>query len=173
VSDIGNNDEKGGYEMKKSALSLICLITFGCATYPQTRVTSEEGIRFETGTTRRAVMDVISDVTEDEGFTIEKIDESQGVIVCKPRGMLNGILWEKTEGKQWNIQSKAAAYNHEIQFSATVSREGIVELKALVITGGLSKSVDTDASQKLARYYERKIRQKIEQKMRQKMIKAL
>jgi hypothetical protein len=172
VGDIGNNDEKGGHEMKKSALSLICLITFGCATYPQTRVTSE-GIRFETGTTRRAVMDVISDVTEDEGFTIEKIDESQGVIICKPRKMLNGILWEKTEGKQWNIQSKAAAYNHEIRFSATVSREGIVELRAIVITSGLDKSIDTKASEKLARYYERKIKQKIEQKKRQKLIKAL
>ena len=72
--------------------------------------------------------------------------------------MLNGVLTEKTEGKSWSIQTKASTLNHRIQFSAKVSPDGIVKLETLVMATNAAHSLDSDKSEKLARYYEKKIK---------------
>ena len=142
--------------MKKIVLMLICVLFFGCASGQQSQPTSE-GIVFETGKSRKAVMRVIINVIEDDGFSVGSSNEKQGIIVCKPRKMLNGVLAEKTEGSSWGIQSKASTFNHLIQFSANISPDGIVKLKTLVMATGSAHSIDRDKSEKLARYYEKKI----------------
>ena len=142
--------------MKKMVLMLICVFFLGCATSPQQP--AFEPTVFETGKSRQVVMHAIIKVIEDDGFSVDSSNEKQGIIVCKPRTMLVGILREKTEGTSWSIQSKASTGNHLIQFSAIVSQDGIVKLKALVMEAGLKSSVDSDKSEKLAGYYEKKIK---------------
>ena len=143
--------------MKKIVLVLICVFFFGCASGQQPQTTSE-GIVFETGKSRKAVMRSIINVIEDEGFKVASSNEKQGIIVCKPRKMLDGVLTEKTEGKSWSIQTKASTLNHLIQFSANVSPDGVVKLETLVMATGATHSIDSDKSEKLARYYEKKIK---------------
>ena len=143
--------------MKKIVLMLICVFFFGCASGQQPQPTSEPTV-FETGKSRKVVMHAIIKVIEDDGFSVGSSNEKQGIIVCKPRHMLNGVLAEKTEGSSWSIQSKASTRNHLIQFSANVSPDGIVKLEALVMATGSGHSIDSDKSQKLARYYEKKIK---------------
>ncbi len=143
--------------MKKIVLVLICIFFFGCASGQKPQPTSE-GIVFETGKSRKVVMHAIINVIEDDGFSVGSSNEKQGLIVCKPRKMLNGVLMEKTEGSSWRIQSKASTFNRRIQFSANVSPDGIVKLEALVMESGSTHSIDSDKSEKLARYYEKKIK---------------
>lgn len=143
--------------MKRILLVLICVFFFGCASGQQPQPTSE-GIVFETGKSRKVVMHAIINVMEDDGFKVGSSNEKQGIIVCKPRKMLDGILTEKTEGKSWSIQTKASTLNHIIRFSANVSPDGIVKLKTLVMATGSAHSIDSDKSEKLARYYEKKIK---------------
>jgi hypothetical protein len=149
--------KEGHSKMKQIILALICVFLFGCAAGQQPQPTSE-GITFETGKSRKAVMSVIIKVAHDEGFKVGSADEKKGTIVCKPRKMLDGVLTEKTEGKPWSIQSKASTLNHRIQFSANVSPDGVVKLKTLVMATNAAHSIDSDKSQKLARYYEKKIK---------------
>ena len=143
--------------MKRILLVLSSLFFFGCAAGPQPQPASEATV-FETGKSRKVVMHAIIKVIEDDGFTVGSSNEKQGIIVCKPRSMLDGILREKTEGKSWNMQTKASTFNRRIQFSANVSPDGIVKLEVLVMEEGSEHSIDSDQSQKLARYYERKIK---------------
>jgi len=143
--------------MKEIVLALICVFLFGCAAGQQPQPTYE-GITFETGKSRKAVMSAIIKVAHDEGFKVGSADEKKGTIVCKPRKMLDGVLTEKTEGKPWSIQSKASTLNHRIQFSANVSPDGVVKLKTLVMATNAAHSFDSDKSEKLARYYEKKIK---------------
>jgi len=144
--------------MKEIVLALICVFFFGCAADQQPQSTSE-GIVFETGKSRKVVMRAIINVIEDEGFSVGSANENQGIIVCKPRKMLDGVLMEKIEGTSWNVQTKASTFNHRIQFSANVSPDGIVKLETLVMATGASHSIDSDKSEKLARYYEKKIKE--------------
>ena len=103
-------------------------------------------------------MRAIINMIEDEGFSVGSSNEKQGIIVCKPRKMLDGVLTEKTEGKSWSIQTKASTLNHRIQFSANVSPDGTVKLETLVMATNAAHSIDSDKSEKLARYYEKKIK---------------
>ena len=150
--------------MKKIVLMLICVFFFGCATGQQPLPTSE-GIVFETGKSRKVVMHAIINLIEDDGFSVGSSNEKQGIIICKPRKMLNGVLMEKIEGSSWGIQSKASTFNHLIQFSANVSPDGIVKLEALVMATGSAHSIDSDKSEKLARYYEKKIKKVLRQRI--------
>jgi len=143
--------------MKKIVLVLICIFFFGCASGQQQQTTSE-GITFETGKSRKVVMRAIINVIEDEDFKVGSSNEKQGIIVCKPRKMLDGVLTEKTEGKSWSIQTKASTLNHRIQFSAHVSPDGVVKLETLVMATDSAHSIDSDKSEKLARYYEKRIK---------------
>jgi hypothetical protein len=144
-------------KMKEIILVLTFLFLFGCAAGQQPQP-SYEGITFETGKSRKAVMSAIIKVVDDEGFKVSSSSEKQGTIVCKPRKMLNGVLAEKTEGKSWGIQTKASTFNHRIQFSANVSPDGVVKLETPVMATNAANSLDRDKSEKLARYYEKKIR---------------
>ena len=156
---VGKTTAKEGHpKMKEIVLALICVFLFGCAAGQQPQPTSE-GIVFETGKSRKIVMRAIINVIEDEGFSVGSSNEKQGIIVCKPRKMLDGVLTEKTEGKSWSIQTKASTLNRRIQFSANVSPDGIVKLETLVMATGGSHSIDSDKSEKLARYYEKKIKE--------------
>ena len=146
--------------MKEIVLALACVFLFGCATGQQPQVTSE-GTTFETGKSRKVVMHAIINVVEDEGFSVGSTNEKQGIIICEPRKMLDGVLTEKTEGKSWNIQTKASTFNHRIQFSANVSPDGIVKLETLVMATNAAHSIDRDKSEKLARYYEKKIKKNL------------
>ncbi len=143
--------------MKKTVLVLICIFFFSCASGQQQQTTSE-GITFETGKSRKVVMRAIINVIEDEDFKVGSSNEKQGIIVCKPRKMLDGVLTEKTEGKSWSIQTKASTLNHRIQFSAHVSPDGVVKLETLVMATDSAHSIDSDKSEKLARYYEKRIK---------------
>ena len=144
-------------EMKKIILAIACVFLLGCAA-DQNRQPTSEGITFETGKSRKIVMHTIIKVVDDEGYSVGSTNKKQGIIVCKPRKMLDGVLTEKTEGKSWNMQTKASTLNHRIQFSANVSRDGIVKLKTLVMATGAAHSIDNDKSENLARYYENKIK---------------
>lgn len=144
--------------MKEIVLALTCVFLFGCAAGQQTQPTSE-GITFETGKSRKVVMNAIKKVVDNDGFSVGSANEHQGIIVCNPRKMLNGVLTEKIEGTSWNIQSKASTFNHRIQFSANVSPDGIVKLETLVMATNAAHSIDSDKSKKLARYYEKKIKE--------------
>jgi hypothetical protein len=148
---------EGHSKMKKIVLALTCVFLLGCAAGQQPQLTYE-GITFETGKSRKVVMHAIINVVEDEGFSVGSSNEKQGIIVCEPRKMLDGVLTEKTEGKSWNIQTKASTFNHRIQFSANVSPDGIVKLETLVMATNAAHSIDRDKSEKLARYYEKKIK---------------
>jgi len=59
------------------------------------------------------------------------------------------------------MQSKRSTMNYQILLSAHVNERGIVQLKAVVIEPGFAKSVDRQKSEKLAEYYERKIKKKL------------
>jgi hypothetical protein len=153
--------------MRKVFLPFICLFLFGCATDPNYReaVLQEtdrvEGVTFETGKAKGIVMNVIMDIVMDDGFDVDPITDETGNIVCKPRGMLSGILQEKTEGKKWIMPNKRATMNYRVLLSAHVSEKGIVQVKAVVIEPGFAKSIDLQKSEKLAEYYERKIKKKL------------
>lgn len=145
------------FKMKKMVLLLMCVSLLGCAS-GQRLQPAPEGIVFETAKSRKMVMRSIMHVMEDEGFKIGSSNEKQGIIVCKPRDMLNGVLREKTDGIPWNIQTRVSTLNHRILFSAKVSPSGVVKLKTIVMATTAAHSVDRDKSQKLARYYEKKIK---------------
>ena len=104
-------------------------------------------------------MNAIIKVVDDDGFSVGSANENQGIIVCKPRKMLDGVLMEKIEGTSWNVQTKASTFNHRIQFSANVIPDGIVKLETLVMATDAAHSIDSDKSEKLARYYEKKIKE--------------
>jgi hypothetical protein len=141
------------------ALMGLCVLA-ACATGLQTRMKSE-GIVFETGKSRRAVMDAISEVGIEDGYTVGSVSDTEGTVIFNPRNMLDGTLSKKITGNSLAIQSKRSTYNHLIQLSARVSSDGVVQLKALVMVSGLNGLVDSDKSEKLARYYEKKIMQEL------------
>jgi hypothetical protein len=147
--------------MGKMLLALIGLCGLvACATVSQTQM-KPEGIVFETGKSRRAVMDAIVEVAIDDGYTVASISDTEGTITFDPRKMLDGTLNKKTTGNDWNIQTRGSTFNRLIQFSARVSKHGVVQLKTLVMVSGLNGPVDSDRSEKLARYYEKKIIQEL------------
>jgi len=147
--------------MWRVVLLWFCLLLFGCATDQNLKSDSAVGVTFETGKSREVVLNTIMEIVIDEGYDVDPITEGKVDIVCKPRVMLSGILLEKTEGKKWIMQSKRATMNYQILLSAHVSERGIVQLKAVVIDPGFAKSVDRQKSEKLAEYYERKIKKKL------------
>lgn len=143
--------------MKKWFLTLIGLSVFmACATDSQTQM-RPEGIVFETGKSRRAAMDAIVDVAVDDGYAVDSTSDADGTIIFFPRKMLDGALTRRITGDDMALQTKRSTLNHLIQFSARVSKEGVVELKAFVMVSGPDGPVDRDKSEKLARYYEREI----------------
>jgi hypothetical protein len=153
--------------MRKVFLPFFCLLLFGCAADENYRaaVLQEtdrvEGVTFETGKVKGAVMNVIMDIVMDDGFDVDPITDETGNIVCKPRVMLSGILQEKTDGKKWSMPSKRATLNCRILLSAHVSEKGVAQLKAVVMEPGFGKSIDREKSEKLAEYYERMIKKKL------------
>jgi len=144
--------------MKKIVCFLTCVFLFGCASGQQPQRNSE-GIIFETGKSRNIVMHAIIKVIKNEGFKVDYANEEKGIVVCKPREMLDGVLKEKTEGTPWNIQTYASTQNHQIRFSANVEPDGVVKLKTLVMVTSSADSIDRQKSEKLARYYENKIKE--------------
>jgi len=141
------------------ALIGLCVFT-ACATGLQTP-TKSEGIVFETGKSRRAVMDAIVEVGTEDGYTVDSVSDTEGTVIFKPRKMLDGALTRRITGNNAALQTKRSTLNHLIQFSARVSREGVVELKTFVMVSGPDSPVDTNKSEKLARYYEKKITQEL------------
>lgn len=135
---------------------MVFAICAGCAGGQQARP-GVQGIVFETGKSRRAVMDAIVEVAVDDGYTIAATSDAEGTVVCDPRHMLEGILKQKMSGEEWGLTSKKATLNQLIQFSARVSEDGVVELKTLVMVSGAEGSADPVASERLARYYEKRI----------------
>jgi hypothetical protein len=79
------------------------------------------------------------------------------MITFNPRKMLDGTLYIKITGNDSALQTKRSTFNHLIQFSARVSRDGVVELKTLVMISGLDGPVDAEKSERLARHYEKRI----------------
>jgi len=102
-------------------------------------------------------MNAIIKVADDEGFSVGTVNQKKGIIVCKPRKMLNGVLMEKIQGGSWNVQTKSSTFNHRIQFSAHVSQDGVVRLRTLVMATDETHSVDREKSEKLTAYYQKKI----------------
>lgn len=143
--------------MRKMLFTLVWLSVFvACATGNRTQ-TGPQGFAFETGKSRKAVMGAIVQVATDDGFTVNAMNHSDGRITFKTREMLDGVLSQKTEGQNWDVQTKRSTFNHLIQFSADVSPQGVVKLKTLVMVSGINGPVDTEKSEKLARYYEKRI----------------
>lgn len=144
-------------KMGKLVFALIALIVCAaCAAGPHPQ-TEAQGIVFETGKSRRAVMDAIVEVAIDDGYTVHSISDADGTIIFNPRKMLDGTLSQKITGNDSALQTKRSTLNHLIQFSARVSGDGVVQLKAFVMISELDGPVDVDKSEKLARYYEKRI----------------
>jgi hypothetical protein len=104
------------------------------------------------------VMDAIMEVLQIEDFNAHA-DNKKGIISCKPREMLNGVLQKKIQKNNWNMQSFASTLNHRIEISAKVNPDGVVKLKALVMEAGSVDSIDRNTSEKLTRYYENRIKE--------------
>ena len=138
-----------------------CLLLFGCATDQNLKSDSTVGVTFETGKGWEIVLNTIMEIMIDEGYDVDPITEGKVDIVCKPRVMLSGVLLEKTEGKEWVMQSMRATLNYHILLSAHVSEKGVAQLKAVVMEPGFGKSIDREKSEKLAEYYERMIKKKL------------
>ena len=126
-------------------------VFIACAAGNRTQ-TGPQGIVFETGKSREAVIKAIVQVATDDGITIGAVNHADGRVTFKAREMLDGVLSQKTEGRNWDVQTKRSIFNHLIQFSADVSPQGVVKLKTLVMVSGINGPVDTDKSEKLARY---------------------
>jgi hypothetical protein len=144
--------------MKKIVFLVTCVFLFGCASGQKPQTLNEE-ITFQTGKTRKIVMHAIIDVVRNDGYEIAYANEKKGEIRCKPREMLNGVLKEKTQGTQWNLQFHSYTLNSRILFSAHVTPDGVVRLKTLVMATKSPDSLYSQKSQKLARYYENKIKE--------------
>ncbi|MCF8128173.1 MAG: hypothetical protein K9N10_06640 [Deltaproteobacteria bacterium] len=144
--------------MKKIVFLLTCLFLFGCASGQQPQPTSES-ITFETGKSRKIVMQTIIEVVNGDGYKVAYANENEGIIRCKPREMLNGVLKEKTNGTPWKLQFQSETLNSQIRFSANVNPDGIVKLKTLVMATNSPDSLYPQKSEKLARYYENKIKE--------------
>jgi len=144
--------------MKRIVLLITCVFLVGCASGRQPQ-TTYEGITFETGRSRKIVMHAIIEVVRNEGFEVAYANERKGVVVCKPREMLDGVLREKTEGTPWKLQFHSETLNSRIQFSANVNPDGVVRLKTLVMVTDAADSFESQKSEKLARYYENKIKE--------------
>ena len=144
--------------MKKIAFLITCVFLVGCASGQQPPP-AYEGITFETGKSRKIVMHAILEVVRNDGYAVAYADEGKGVIACKPREMLDGVLREKTEGTQWKLQFHSETLNSQIRFSANVSPNGVVNLKTLVMVTDAADSFERDKSEKLSRYYENRIKE--------------
>ncbi|MCG6881975.1 MAG: hypothetical protein LJE96_22875 [Deltaproteobacteria bacterium] len=144
--------------MKKIVFLITCVFLVGCASGQQPQPTFE-GITFETDKSRKIVMHAIIEVVRNEGFEVAYANEKKGVVVCKPREMLDGVLREKTEGTPWNLQFHSETLNSRIQFSANVNPDGVVTLKTLVMVTDAPDSFESHKSEKLARYYENRIKE--------------
>jgi hypothetical protein len=141
----------------------ICLALIGlfflsaCAAGPQPMQNVPQGITFETGKGRLKVMDAIVEVAIDDGYTVHSTSDPDGSVIFNDRKMLDGALTRRITGNNLALQTKRSTLNHLIQFSARVSKEGVVELKTLVRATGPDSAIDRDRSDRLARYYEGKI----------------
>ena len=145
-------------KMKEIVFLLTCVFFFGCASGQQPQPTFES-ITFETGKSRKIVMQAIIEVVEGDGYKVAYANEKEGVIRCKPREMLNGVLKEKTSGTPWKLQFQSETLNSQIRFSANVNPDGVVKLKTLVMATSSPDSLYPQKSEKLARYYEDRIRE--------------
>ena len=133
--------------MGRVVLLWFCLLLFGCATDQNLKSDNVVGVTFETGKGREVVLNTIMEIMIDEGYDVDPIKEGTADIICKPRVMLSGILLEKTEGKQWIMQTIRSTMNYQILLSAHVSERGIAQLKAVVVESGFAKSVDRQKSE--------------------------
>jgi len=147
--------------MKKIVFLLTCVFFFGCAPGQQSQPVSPD-IVFETGKSREIVMHAIIRVVRNDGFEVAYSNEKKGIVVCKPREMLDGVLKEEIQGSPWNVQFNSSTFNHRIQFSAKVNPDGVVKLKTLVMATDAPDSLDSRKSEKLARYYENKIKEALQ-----------
>ena len=144
--------------MKKIVFLITCVFLVGCASGQQP-LPDYEGITFETGKNRKIVMHAIMEVAGNDGYKVAYVNEEKGTLVCKPRQMLDGVLRERTQGKQWKLQFHSETLNSQIRFSAKVSPDGVVKLKTLVFVTAAADSFERNKSEKLARYYENKIKE--------------
>ncbi len=144
--------------MKKIVFLMTCVFVFGCAS-GQKPQTNHEGITFETGKSRKIVVQAIIEVVESDGYKVAYANEKEGVIRCKTRAMINGVLTAKTDGTPWKLQFQSQTLNSQIHFSASVNPDGVVKLKTLVMATDSPDSLYPQKSQKLARYYEDKIKE--------------
>ncbi len=147
--------------MKKFVFLLTGVFLFGCASGQQPQTTSPD-IIFETGKSREIVMRAIIRVARNDGFEVVYSNEKKGIVVCKPREMLDGVLKEEIQGSPWNVQFNPSTFNHRIRFSANVNPDGVVKLKTLVMATDAADSVDGQKSEKLARYYEHKVKEALQ-----------
>ena len=145
-------------KMKKIVSLLTGVFLFGCASGQQPQPTSE-GITFETGKSREIVVQAIIEVVESDGYKVAYANEKEGAIRCKTRAMINGVLKAKTDGTPWKLQFQSQTLNSQIHFSANVSPDGVVKLKTLVMATNSPDSLYPEKSEKLARYYENKIKE--------------
>ncbi len=143
--------------MKKIVFFLTGLFLLGCASGQQGKP-NVEGVTFETGKDRKTVMHAILEVVKNEGYKVAYANEKEGIVRCKPREMLNGVLKEKIRGTRWNVQFSPSTLNHRIEFSASVNPDGIVTLKTLVMATSAPESLDSQKSQALAGYYENRVK---------------
>jgi len=166
--------------MKRSAIHktvvfVLLLAMFGCATSQQRRQATE-GITLEAGKDRAAVMEAIVQVLTNEGFIIDNINEKYGLVSCKPNTILTGELMKKLGEPGGGWISTNEHMTHTIEFSATVSSQGVVRLKAVAFqvkdenvfstilqdkSARRSKSIDVFRTTKLNDYFVRRIRSQL------------
>lgn len=159
----------------KIVVFVLLLVIFGCAT-PQQHRQATEGVTFETGKDRAAVIESIVQVLTNEGFVIDNINEKYGLVNCKPNTILTGELMKKLGEPGGGWISTNAHLTHTIEFSATVSSQGQVRLKTAAFqvkeenlastilqsrNARRSKSIDVFRTTKLNDYFAHKIRSQL------------
>lgn len=161
--------------MKKLVIFLLAVLLVSCAT-PQQREQATQGVTFETGKSREAVMDATIQLLTEEGFSIDTINEKYGIVNTKPQIILTGELMKKLGEPGSGFVATNTHLNHTIEFSATISKEGSVHLKSLAYevknenimstimadpNARRSRAVDVFRTVKLQEYYIKMIKTKL------------
>lgn len=167
---------KGGKQMKKGmAYFLGLLLLFGCATVEQ-RQQATEGITFETNKPRDKAIDAIVQILTEEGYSIDTINEKYGIINCKPYKILSGELMKKLGEPGGGFVATNQHLIHYIEFSAVISEQGTIKLKATASSeeaeniftmmanpqyARRSMALDVFRTEKLQNYFAQKIKERV------------
>jgi len=162
----------------KNMILLLLSVFFiiGCATMEQQNE-AIEGVVFETGQPRQKVMEALVNILLEEGYDVDNINEKFGIVSAKPYKILTGKLMKKLGEPGGGFVGTNSHLVHTIEFSANITKEGRVRLKALASeeadenifammanpqASRRSLRIDVFRTNKLTEYYKRKLTKRLQ-----------